>query len=317
MKCRANTGASGPLLRVRDLSVGFPTAEGLDTVVRDVGFDLHPGQVTALVGESGSGKSITARSVLRLVDAPGRVLSGSIEFDGQDVLRLNKSGLQRLRGDQIGMVFQEPMHSLNPVFTIGKQIIETLREHKNVSKHEAAQQAESWLERVGLPDPGRVMTSYPHELSGGMLQRAMIAMALSCGPRLLIADEPTTALDVTIQAQILDLLLDLRDETGMAILFITHDLGVVAQVADRVLVMYGGQILERADVYSLFEHPVHPYTSALLATKPVRGQRLRRLPTITDDVRLAAADPLPDALLASDQADTVGQPPRIDREEAS
>lgn len=296
----------GPLLRVRDLGVGFPSDDGVTEVVRDVGFDLHPGQVTALVGESGSGKSITAMSVLRLVDSPGKTLHGSIDFDGQDVLRLNKSGLQRLRGDQIGMIFQEPMHSLNPVFTIGKQIVETLREHKNLSKREASELAQSWLERVGLPDPGRVMTSYPHELSGGMLQRAMIAMALSCDPRLLIADEPTTALDVTIQAQILDLLLDLRDETGMAILFITHDLGVVAQVADRVLVMYNGRILERADVYELFERPRHPYTSALLATKPVRGQRLHRLPTITDDVREAAETPLPDAILGADEDDAVG-----------
>lgn len=299
------------LLQVQNLSVSFPAAPSPSgkaqpgtshtnrsgrskkapprVVVDNISFELAAGEVLGIVGESGSGKSLTALSVLKLVDEPGEISSGQILFDGEDVLTLRRTALQRLRGAEVGMIFQEPMRSLNPVFTIGRQLIETIRAHQSVSRREAHQLSVEWLARVELPDPERVMRAYPHELSGGMLQRAMIAIALCCNPRLLIADEPTTALDVTIQAQILDLLLDLRDETGMAILFITHDLGVIAEVADSVLVMYDGQIVERADVFALFDRPRHPYTEALLSARPLPGQRLDRLPIISAEVRQLAS----------------------------
>ncbi|MFB7845236.1 ABC transporter ATP-binding protein [Microbacterium sp. NPDC056052] len=283
------TASAETLVRVQSLSVRFPSPDGHRTVVDEVSFEIRRGEVLGIVGESGSGKSLTALSMLKLVDEPGDISSGSVLFDGSDVLRMRRTALQRIRGDEVGMIFQEPMRSLNPVFTIGRQLIETIRAHESVDRAEAYARSVDWLRRVGLPNEERVMRSYPHELSGGMLQRAMIAVALCCRPRLLIADEPTTALDVTIQAQILDLLLDLRDETGMALLFITHDLGVIAEVADEVLVMYGGRIVERGDVFSLFENPQHPYTEALLKARPRPGQRLDRLPTISDEVRRIAA----------------------------
>jgi len=277
------------LVRVEELTVRFPVEGGHRTVVDDVSFEVHAGEVLGIVGESGSGKSITSLSLLNLVDDPGEIVSGRVLLDGADVLKMRGTALQRVRGAEIGMIFQEPMRSLNPVFTIGKQLIETIRAHEDVKPADAYDRSVDWLRRVGLPNPERVMRSYPHEMSGGMLQRAMIAVALCCRPRLLIADEPTTALDVTIQAQIIDLLLDLRDETGMAMLFITHDLGVIAEVADSVLVMYGGHVVERGDVFSLFDHPQHPYTDALLKARPMPGQRLDRLPTISDEVRRIAA----------------------------
>lgn len=282
-----DTGA--PLLRVEQLTTRFPLDSGARVAVDAVSFEIRAGEIVSIVGESGSGKSVTALSIMRLVDEPGEIVGGRVLFDGRDVLTMRRSQLQRLRGAGIGMIFQEPMHAMNPVFTIGRQIIETLREHLSLSRPDAYDQAVDWLERVGMSDAERVMRAYPHELSGGMLQRAMIAIALCCGPRVLIADEPTTALDVTVQAQILDLLQELREETGLAILFITHDLGVVAQIADAVLVMFGGRIIERADVFTLFEQPKHPYTEALLKTKPMLGQRLDRLPTISDEVRALAA----------------------------
>ncbi|HJA03925.1 MAG: ABC transporter ATP-binding protein [Microbacterium gubbeenense] len=275
---------TAPLLSVSNLTTRF----GDRVVVDDVSFEVRPGEIASIVGESGSGKSVTSLSILRLVGEPGEIASGTIVFDGASVLDMKRTELQRLRGAGIGTIFQEPARSMNPVFTIGRQLIETLRAHLSISKREAYDRAVSWLDRVRLPDPDRVMSSYPHELSGGMMQRAMIAMALCLEPKLLIADEPTTALDVTIQAQILDLLLELRDELGMAILFITHDLGVVAQIADSVIVMYGGRILERADVFTLFDAPQHPYTDALLRTKPVLGHRAHRLATISDEVRRVA-----------------------------
>ncbi|MFE6735519.1 ABC transporter ATP-binding protein [Microbacterium sp. NPDC057650] len=276
------------LVQVEDLSVRFPTENGPRTVVDGVSFDLHAGEVLGIVGESGSGKSITSLSLLNLVDEPGEIFSGRVLLDGEDVLKMKGTALQKVRGSEIGMIFQEPMRSLNPVFTVGKQMIETIRAHESVSVGDAHDQSVEWLRRVGLPNPDRIMRAYPHEMSGGMLQRAMIAVALCCHPRVLIADEPTTALDVTIQAQIIDLLLDLRDETGMAMLFITHDLGVIAEVADSVLVMYGGHVVERGDVFSVFENPQHPYTDALLKARPMPGQRLDRLPTISDEVRRLA-----------------------------
>ncbi|MDR2998971.1 MAG: ABC transporter ATP-binding protein [Microbacterium sp.] len=276
------------LVQVEDLSVRFPTENGPRTVVDRVSFDVHAGEVLGIVGESGSGKSITSLSLLNLVDEPGEIFSGRVLLDGEDVLKMKGTALQKVRGSEIGMIFQEPMRSLNPVFTVGKQMIETIRAHESVSVGDAHDQSVEWLRRVGLPNPDRIMRAYPHEMSGGMLQRAMIAVALCCHPRVLIADEPTTALDVTIQAQIIDLLLDLRDETGMAMLFITHDLGVIAEVADSVLVMYGGHVVERGDVFSVFENPQHPYTDALLKARPMPGQRLDRLPTISDEVRRLA-----------------------------
>ena len=282
-------GREEALVRVEELTVRFPVEGGHRTVVDDVSFEVHAGEVLGIVGESGSGKSITSLSLLNLVDDPGEIVSGRVLLDGKDVLRMRGTALQRVRGAEIGMIFQEPMRSLNPVFTIGKQLIETIRAHEDVKPADAYDRSVDWLRRVGLPNPERVMRSYPHEMSGGMLQRAMIAVALCCRPRLLIADEPTTALDVTIQAQIIDLLLDLRDETGMAMLFITHDLGVIAEVADSVLVMYGGHVVERGDVFSLFDDPQHPYTDALLKARPMPGQRLDRLPTISDEVRRIAA----------------------------
>ncbi|MGN7978035.1 ABC transporter ATP-binding protein [Microbacterium sp. 22195] len=282
-------GREEALVRVEELTVRFPVEGGHRTVVDDVSFEVHAGEVLGIVGESGSGKSITSLSLLNLVDDPGEIVSGRVLLDGEDVLTMRGTALQRVRGAEIGMIFQEPMRSLNPVFTIGKQLIETIRAHEDVKPADAYDRSVDWLRRVGLPNPERVMRSYPHEMSGGMLQRAMIAVALCCRPRLLIADEPTTALDVTIQAQIIDLLLDLRDETGMAMLFITHDLGVIAEVADSVLVMYGGHVVERGDVFSLFDDPQHPYTDALLKARPMPGQRLDRLPTISDEVRRIAA----------------------------
>ncbi len=282
--------ATEPLVQVKDLSVRFPAEGGGHRVVVDrVGFQINPGEVLGIVGESGSGKSLTALSLLKLVDEPGEIFGGQVLFDGADVLTLRRTALQRVRGGEVGMIFQEPARSLNPVFTIGRQLSETIRAHESVSRAEARDRSVEWLRRVGLPAAERIMRSYPHELSGGMQQRVMIAVALCCGPRLLIADEPTTALDVTVQAQIIDLLLELRDETGMAMLFITHDLGVIAEVADSVLVMYGGRTVERGDVFSIFEQPQHPYTEALLSARPLLGQRLDRLPTIPEDVRRLAA----------------------------
>lgn len=275
--------AREPLLRVRDLRVEFPLAGGeVRHAVNDVSFDVPHGSVTCLVGESGSGKSVTAMSTINLVDEPGRVVSGSVNFDGQDVLSLKHKDLERLRGEGISMIFQEPMHSLNPVLRIGKQLNETIQVHSGASRESAWKQSVQWLERVGLPNPEQIMNMYPHELSGGMAQRVMIAIALCCGPKLLIADEPTTALDVTIQAQIIHLLLKLKDEIGLSILFITHDFGVVAEVADYVVVMYEGKVVEHGDVYSIFDHPQHPYTKALLETRPMIGTRRRRLPTVHD-----------------------------------
>ena len=272
-----------PLLRVRDLCVDFPLEGGeVRHAVNDVSFDVPHGSVTCLVGESGSGKSVTAMSTIDLVDEPGRIVGGTITFDGHDVLSLNHKNLERLRGEGISMIFQEPMHSLNPVLRVGKQLSETIQVHSGASRESAWKRSMQWLKRVGLPNPERVMNMYPHELSGGMAQRVMIAIALCCGPKLLIADEPTTALDVTIQAQIIHLLLKLKEEIGLSILFITHDSGVVAEVADYVVVMYEGRVVEHGDVYGIFDHPQHPYTKALLETRPMIGERRHRLPTVRD-----------------------------------
>jgi len=257
------------LLRISDLQTYFYTEEGVSKAVDGVDYAIHKGETLGVVGESGCGKSVTALSILRLIpNPPGKIVGGEIWFDGQNLLDLSPHEMRRIRGNKISMIFQEPMTSLNPVFTIGNQIAEALRLHQGLSKREALQRSIEMLQLVGISSPERRVLEYPHQLSGGMRQRAMIAMALSCHPSLLIADEPTTALDVTIQAQILDLMGNLKAELNTAILLITHDLGIIAETAARVVVMYAGKIVEEADVYQLFEHPLHPYTVGLLESIP-------------------------------------------------
>ena len=258
----------GHLLEVKDLRTHFPTRAGLVRAVDGVSFHLDRGELLGLVGESGCGKSITALSVMRLIAPPGKIVSGEILFDGKDLLKLSDSEMRQMRGDDIGMIFQDPMTSLNPVYTIGEQIAEALRLHQKLSRKQAKQAAIEAMREVAIPDPARRVDDYPHQLSGGMRQRVMIAMALACNPKLLIADEPTTALDVTIQAQILELLDELRKQRDLAVLLITHDLGVVAEVADRVAVMYTGRIVEESPVGELFARPKHPYTEGLLRSVP-------------------------------------------------
>jgi oligopeptide transport system ATP-binding protein len=272
--CHPTPGSEAPLLQVRGLTVRFRTETATITAVDDLSFELAAGETLAIVGESGSGKSVTSLAVMRLLPPPpGCSVAGRVLFGGggapRDLLALSDEDMRRVRGDRIGMVFQEPMTSLNPVLTIGEQIAEALIHHRGLSHRAAIEAATRLLERVGVPEPRRRLASYPHQLSGGMRQRAMIAMALSCDPDLLIADEPTTALDVTIQAQILELIVSLQRETGMAVIFVTHNLGVVAEIADRVLVMYAGRSMEHAAVSDLFARPLNPYTAGLLASVPV------------------------------------------------
>jgi peptide/nickel transport system ATP-binding protein/oligopeptide transport system ATP-binding protein len=256
------------LLEVKDLQTHFPTRAGLVRAVDGVSFHLDRGELLGLVGESGCGKSITALSVMRLIAAPGKIVNGEILFDGKDLLKLSDAEMREMRGDDIAMIFQDPMTSLNPVFTVGEQIAEALRLHRKMSRSEARKATIEAMREVAIPDPARRLDDYPHQLSGGMRQRIMIAMALACNPKLLIADEPTTALDVTIQAQILELLNELRKQRELAVLLITHDLGVVAEVADRVAVMYTGRIVEQSPVDELFARPKHPYTEGLLRSVP-------------------------------------------------
>ncbi len=271
-----------PLLSIRHLCTEFATDDGSLRAVDDVSFDLPPGGALGLVGESGCGKSVTSLSVLRLIQPPGRIVSGEIRFEGRDLLALSEREMRKVRGARIGMIFQEPMSSLNPVYTVGDQIAEVLTLHRDLSRRAAWARAVELLALVGIPSPGERASAYPHQLSGGMRQRVMIAMALACEPKLLIADEPTTALDVTIQAQIIELLRDLRARLGMAVLLITHDLGLVAEFAEDVVVMYAGRVVERAPVSELFADPRHPYTQGLLRSVPSYGDNLgaRRLPTI-------------------------------------
>ena len=262
--------ANGPLLSIRDLKTYFVTGAGSARAVDGVSLELYPGETLGIVGESGSGKTVTSLSVLRLVpEPPGHIMPGSlIEFEGRNLLTLSPGELRAVRGNQIAMVFQEPMSSLNPVFTVGEQIAEVARVHLKVSKPEAWIRAVDMLNQVGVPDADRRAYEYPHQLSGGTCQRVMIAMALMCHPKVLIADEPTTALDVTVQAQILELLEKKQAEMGMAVMLITHDLGIVAGAADRVVVMYAGQVVETAGTTDLFAGPLHPYTAGLLASVP-------------------------------------------------
>jgi peptide/nickel transport system ATP-binding protein len=281
-----------PLLDVQSLQVAFPAADGDVRAVDGVSFTVAFGETVCLVGESGCGKSLTALSLLRLVPPPGRISNGShIVFDGRDLLTLDEPALRAVRGRQMAMIFQEPSTALNPVLTVGEQIAEVVRVHTRASRHEAWEQAVAMLAQVGIADAPARAKQYPHELSGGMRQRVMIAMALVLSPKLVIADEPTTALDVTIQAQILDLLRELRARTGMALLLITHDLGVVAEMAARVLVMYAGRVVEEAPVDALFANPAHPYTEGLLAAMPRLGDARTRLSTIAGTVPAPTALP--------------------------
>ena len=264
---------SDPLLSVSDLKVQFDTDAGVVKAVDGITFDVERGETVCIVGESGSGKSVTSETITRLIpQPPGRIPEGSIEFDGMELTDMPMKELLEIRGERIAHVFQNPQGALNPVYSIGKQIAETLHLHRDdVSKQEGRERAIDLLDRVGIPDATKRVDEYPHEFSGGMKQRAVIAMALAADPDLLIADEPTTALDVSIQAQILDLLRDLQEEFEMSIIFVTHDLGVVAEIADSVVVMYAGKVMERGDVYDLFEDPAHPYTQALLNCRPGQG----------------------------------------------
>jgi oligopeptide/dipeptide ABC transporter ATP-binding protein len=272
------------LLEVRSLKTYFATRRGVARSVDDVSFTLDRGETLSLVGESGCGKSVTALSLMRLISPPGRIVDGEVLFEGRDLVKLGEDEMRRIRGDEIAMIFQDPMTSLNPVYTVGEQIAEAIRLHRGVSQREAWNQAIEGMRDVAIPAPQVRAKNYPHELSGGMRQRIMIAMALACDPKLLIADEPTTALDVTIQAQILDLLAELREKRNLALLLITHDLGIVAETSDRVAVMYAGKIVELTSVRELFRAPRHPYTEGLLRSVPqleeTNGEKRRRLHTI-------------------------------------
>jgi oligopeptide/dipeptide ABC transporter ATP-binding protein len=268
------------LLQLQDIRTYFPTQDGIVKAVDGVSLSIRHGETLGVVGESGCGKSITALSIMRLIERPGRVVSGSIRLGDRDLLALSDDEMRDVRGKTIAMIFQEPMTSLNPVFTCGSQIAEAVALHEGVSGREAAARAVEMLAQVGIPDPKRRADEYPHQLSGGMRQRVMIAMALSANPELLIADEPTTALDVTIQAQILELMKALRERNRMAILLITHDLGVIAEMADDVVVMYAGKVVEASDVITVFEQPHHPYSKGLLASIPRLGQKRQRLEVI-------------------------------------
>ena len=279
-----------PLLSVRDLSLSVRSGRPY-TLVDGISFDVPQGGVLGIVGESGCGKSVTALSLLRLTSPAIELSSGQILFNGEDLVQCSDERMRKVRGAEISMIFQEPMTSLNPVFTIGNQIVEAVQAHENLSAQAARHTAIEFLGHVGIPSPQTRFDNFPHQLSGGMRQRAMIAMALACKPRLLIADEPTTALDVTIQAQILDLLRRLRNEFGMAVIIITHDLGVIADSADNVVVMYAGRVVEQAPVGSLFDRPMHPYTEGLLGSVPPLDHDVDRLPTISGTVPSPQAMP--------------------------
>ena len=281
-----------PLLSIESLQVHFRTPDGVNRAVDGVSFAIQAGETLAIVGESGCGKSVTAMSILRLLPEPPASIAGAIRFEGTNLLDLPTRAMRKIRGNDISVIFQEPMTSLNPVLTVGRQIGETLRLHQGLSRREAEARAVEMLTLVGIPEPGRRVREYPHQLSGGMRQRVMIAIALACSPKLLITDEPTTALDVTIQAQILDLMRDLKHRVGAAIMLITHDLGVVAEVADRVVVMYAGRKVEEASVRDLFRAPRHPYTRGLMGAVPKLGavehgatERLAEIPGMVPSLK--------------------------------
>jgi oligopeptide transport system ATP-binding protein len=268
------------LLEVKNLKTSFFTHLGEVQAVRNISFDLEEGDILGIVGESGSGKSVTSLSIIGLVDEPGEIVHGSVIFDGQDLTKLKDRELNKYRGNDISMIFQDPMTSINPVYTVGNQIMEVIRTHSDLNRQEIKARAIELLTLVGIPEPETRIKSYPHEFSGGMRQRVLIAMALANNPKLLIADEPTTALDVTIQAQILDLMRNLKNKIKSSIIFITHDLGVIAEICNKVIVMYGGKIMEKADIYSLYENPQHPYTQGLMESvpRPTTGKKKRLIP---------------------------------------
>jgi peptide/nickel transport system ATP-binding protein len=276
-----------PLLRIDNLSVDFHSGSGITSAIKNISLSVDRKEILAIVGESGSGKSVTALSILQLLAKTAKFTNGEILFseDGKnktDLLRSTKKELEQIRGNKIAMIFQEPMTSLNPVFTCGYQVAESLKLHKDLSANEAKQQAIEWFKKVKLPEPDKVFSRYPHQLSGGQKQRVMIAMAMCCKPSLLLCDEPTTALDVTVQKNILQLIKELQQEEKMGVIFITHDLGVVSEIADRIAVMYKGEIVESNDVKDIFTNPRHPYTKGLLACRPILHQKGVRLPVVSD-----------------------------------
>lgn len=306
------------LLEVKNLSVSFNTYAGEVKALRDISFSVDRGETLAIVGESGSGKSVTVQTIMRLIPMPpGEIKGGEILFDGEDIVQVTDERMRELRGGRIGMIFQDPMTSLNPTIKVGKQIMEGILIHKKVSKEEAKKQAIEMLRKVGIPKPEERFNQYPHEFSGGMRQRAVIAIALSCEPDLLICDEPTTALDVTIQAQILDLINELKKELNIAVILITHDLGVVAETADRVVVMYAGEKLEEAPVEELFKHPRHPYTWGLLKSLPrldmASNEKLSSIPgTPPDLLQPPVGDPFATRSEYAMKIDYEKKPPMID-----
>ena len=273
-----------PLLEVRNLKTYFYTEDGVVKAVDGVDFTVSPGEVLGLVCESGCGKSVTSLSIMRLIGIPGKVVEGEILFEGRDVLKLSEGEMVDMRGNRISMIFQQPQSSLNPVFKVGDQVAEVFQIHQNMGREESWERSVDLLRLVGIPDPDKKAHAFPHEMSGGQAQRVMIAMALALNPQLLIADEPTTALDVTIQAQILDLMRDLRSRMGTSVILITHDLGVIAELADRVAIMYAGRIVEQTDIDTIFEKPLHPYTQGLIASIPVLGKIKDRLDVIPGSV---------------------------------
>ncbi len=273
-----------PLLEVKGLKTYFYTEDGVVRAVDGVNFEVYPGEVLGIVGESGCGKSVTSLSIMRLISKPGRIDAGEILLDGENLLNLSENEMTKVRGNRISMIFQQPQTALNPVFRVGDQLAEVLNIHQDMGRDAGWKRAVQLLKMVGVPDPERRAEAYPHELSGGMAQRVMIAMALACIPEVLIADEPTTALDVTIQAQILDLMREMRSEMGTSVILITHDLGVVAEMAERVAVMYAGEIVEQTDVNSLFDEPLHPYTQGLIGSIPILGEIKDKLDVIPGSV---------------------------------
>ena len=268
------------ILEVKDLKTSFFTHLGEVQAVRNISFDLEEGDILGIVGESGSGKSVTSLSIIGLVDEPGRIVNGQVLFEGKDLAKMKERELNKYRGNEISMIFQDPMTSINPVYTVGNQIREVIRTHSDLTSEEINERAIELLKLVGIPEPEKRIKSYPHEFSGGMRQRVLIAMALANNPKLLIADEPTTALDVTIQAQILDLMRNLKDKINSSIIFITHDLGVIAEICNKVIVMYGGMIMEKADIVNLYKKPQHPYTQGLMQSvpRPKTGNKARLVP---------------------------------------
>jgi oligopeptide/dipeptide ABC transporter ATP-binding protein len=273
-----------PLLEVQNLKTYFFTEDGVVKAVDGVDFTVNPGEVLGLVGESGCGKSVTSLSIMRLIGIPGKVVEGQIFFEGRNLLQLSESEMTDMRGNRISMIFQQPQSSLNPVFKVGDQVAEVLQIHQNMGREESWERAVDLLRLVGIPDPDSKAHAFPHEMSGGQAQRVMIAMALALNPQLLIADEPTTALDVTIQAQIIDLMRDLRTRMGTSVILITHDLGVIAELADRVAIMYAGRIVEQSEIKAIFDKPLHPYTQGLIASIPVLGKIKDRLDVIPGSV---------------------------------